>query len=240
MRMLSQIATQIRGSVGGLCFTANRFYPIVGRARQGPKRIMTNYQVNIRSAMSGAIAAWNALTPASRGAWQTYASSVPFTGPLGVYYITGLNMFIRSFILLTYMNTRFAAGLVDTWEWGGVVMIGEPDIGPIVVTDYVGPGTGIAISVTNECGIDCNCLIRVSPSFTPARQKSPGIWDQNLSRVENCPTGVSTLIEIDDLVEDGVYFISCRPLTEYFADLLEPPIATTEYVLRSIAETVSP
>lgn len=237
-RLLSIVASQIRGSIGGLTFSGGPQHSIIARARMGPKRLMTNAQVSIRTTMSAASEAWNTFSQAQKNLWNQYAESVTFTGPLGTYKINGRLMFIRSYNLVLYMNNTLGASLVETFDWSGITFVGLPNIGPIVESAYVGPGTGVAFSIINSTAFDAHALVRVSPSMPSARAKSPGVWDGSLTQVAAAPNGVSTLVEIDNLVEDGYYFVSIRCVTDY--DGASPHLVDNEIVLRLQAVTTGP
>lgn len=239
-RMTSLIASQIRGSIGGVTYTATRTKSIVMKVRQGPKRIMTNLQVLVRTSMSAAIAAWNGLAQSDRDAWASYAASLTFTSPLGdTYSPTGLQAFIRSYIPVTYMNEQLAAGLDDDWNWGGVVQIGEPNVGPIKAATPAGPGTGFGISIAVTPNLDMTAFIRVSSSYTAAREKSPGRWISGLTQIAALTGATTNLIDILDLVEGGVYFASVRVVQNQITGLDTPPLATKEFVIRAVAEVVA-
>lgn len=238
-RILSQIATVIRGSIGGITFSADRSNAITARARTGPKRIMTNLQVLTRTIMTACISLWNGLTDSERSQWNSYALSVTFTGPFGDYHITGLQMFIRCVSPVLYMNIQLGAGLTETFTWSGPVMAGEPNVGPISASSLVSVGTGIAFTVQNNNAVDAEILYKVSPPYTKARNKCPRVWDNSLTGNFTATSGLGTLNEVLNLVEGAIYFVSIRPVQIYDAVSGFPPIADIETILRIEAETVA-
>src|SRR3990172_5075716 len=102
MRMQSQIGTVMRGSVGGLTFTAGRNHAIICRSRVGPARLSTNRSALVRTCLQATQAEWKALSEADRILWDQYALTVTFSGPLGNYTITGQQMFVRTLSITFY------------------------------------------------------------------------------------------------------------------------------------------
>jgi len=233
-KMTSLLAAQISGSFGGLTFFKGRNHAIQIRARNGPARLPTNYTSLLKTCMSAAITLWRSQTEAVRAAWAAYALTVSFSGPLGNYYLTGMTMFLRSFIPLYYYNTRGLSTIALVPD-SAIPISGLQDVGPIIEADYVGPGTGVALSVTNTTGIDAVALLRVSHPWDATKLKSPGIWDTALSQAVDCPDAAATLVEIDSLVEDAFYFVSIRMAQDGGSNKID-----NEYIFRMQALTVAP
>lgn len=229
-KFVSQIATSIRGSIGGITFTATRNHAIVGRSRVGPARQSTNIGNVIRTSLQFAQSIWRTLTDSQRQSWAYYAQTCTFTGPQGTYTLTGLQMFIRTLAAAEFWN--LVAGGTFVVTGAPPIASGLPNIGPIVEAAYVGPGTGVALSVTNQSGLDASALLRISPPWGVGRMKNPNIWNTSLDQIVACPDAASTLVEIDDLVEDAVYFVSIRMMTD------DAPLRVdTEYIFRLVAVT---
>jgi hypothetical protein len=106
MRMLSQLATVARGSVGGVTFTANQHHAIVCRARVSPVNPMTQRQSQMRAAFGDAQSLYEALSAADKLAWQDYADTLTFEGPLGNYSVTGRSVCLGNLATALYLDDR--------------------------------------------------------------------------------------------------------------------------------------
>jgi hypothetical protein len=93
--------TEFRGSIGGVTFSRNQAGTF-GRIRKKPRYQATTPAQTIASALSYYTAIWGyLLTVAQRNAWVALAAATPWTNRLGqTYYPTGLNLFVRSNVLL--------------------------------------------------------------------------------------------------------------------------------------------
>lgn len=95
------LASEVRGSIGGVTFTAGRFGKVV-RARSSPVHSPTNLRTYWKGLLSYDIAHWtNTLSEQQRTDWRNLAAATWFTNSLGEdYHPTGLNLYVRSNSLL--------------------------------------------------------------------------------------------------------------------------------------------
>lgn len=93
----SQIATEIRGSVGGLTFTRTSSGLTI-RARATPTDPRPPRGLTTRGSFARLANLWpNLLTPTQRDDWNTYAANVTLTNSLGdAINVSGANMFLRT------------------------------------------------------------------------------------------------------------------------------------------------
>jgi len=110
-KALSQVYTTIRGSVGGVTYTANSYHPIVIRSRTAPVNPKTNTQERWRESFGRAIAEWRGFPTAGRVAWNGYAESLEYSGPTGSYNVPGRQAFVGP---RTMLNVAEASGEVVT------------------------------------------------------------------------------------------------------------------------------
>lgn len=98
---LGGMIAEIRGSVGGTTFARNRG-GAYARNRSVPLNPASVAQARVRQVFGDLAQRWSqTLTPAQRGAWETYADNVPLPNSLGeLRNVTGLNMYQRSNALL--------------------------------------------------------------------------------------------------------------------------------------------
>jgi len=231
-RLLSQIATQMRGSVGGITYTANQWYQIIARARTSPVNPGTSNQTIIRSVMAYLSAAWEGLSDAVKQQWQDYADTCIYQGPLGNYTLGGRQMFIACMSIPGYCNSRglYAFGAVFTPP----AIPGFYDIGPVQTTSYVGPGIGIALSITNETGEDGVAFVERSFAFPTSRNRFKGPFLSSSAQAVAVGTGAATKIEFDNLTPDLIYFTRVRCVTE------DPPYRiSAQHFLRHTAVEVT-
>jgi len=231
-KMLSQIATIIRGSVGGVTFTANQFQQIIMRAKTSPVNPSTTRQGWIRTALGAASQQWNILTDPMREAWNDYADTLQFTGPLGAYSMPGRQIMVGNCCFILYCNNFLAVPLVLDYEAPTA-----PGFAAYEVVKTVAPaaGVGFAVSLTNSSGLDMTALVERSIAFNPARQRYKGPFLSSTAVAVPTPDSTSALIEFQGLQEDAVYFVrirGCETETNYRL--------TQETILRVVAEAYVP
>jgi len=233
-KLLSQVATTLRGSVGGITYTANQWHAILMRARVSPVNPNTTHQSEIRSAFAGAQGAWLALSDTERELWDDYALTCVYPGPLGNYTIPGRLMFAACYGWAKYLETRGIASIV----------VGDlpPSIPGWLPVDAVTPshpatpGTGVAVSVTITGTESVTVIAEVSWAFNPTRYRFKGPFKSStLQGIEAVAPGQSVLLEFLGLAEDLVYFIRVRCITS-----AEPHRISAEYIVRCVAETIGP
>lgn len=95
------LVSEVRGSIGGTTFTAGRFGNVV-RQRRSPIHAPTVRRHTYKSLFATVIAHWvSTLNQGQRDAWDTLAAATDFTNSLGeTYHPTGLNLYVRSNVLL--------------------------------------------------------------------------------------------------------------------------------------------
>ena len=76
------LATDARGSMGGMTFTKNR-YGAVARTKVSPVQPRTALQTQRRNLFTVLSKAWRALSPIQRAAWNTWAASNPISDVFG-------------------------------------------------------------------------------------------------------------------------------------------------------------
>jgi len=231
-KFLSQVYTAIRGSVGGVTYTANQWHPLISRARVSPVNPATPNQGAIRSSLAQASGAWKQLTQAARDLWDAYADTCEYTGPLGVYKIPGRQMFVACIALAQYINVRGLYTLTVTPTPPTIPGFYSP--GPIIPAAPSSVGTGVALSITNTTGIDGIALVERSIAFNGTRNRYKGPFLSATAQVVAIPSGVSTNIEFLGLEEDYVYFMRLRMLTD-----AAPFRNSAEYIFRGVAEVVA-
>jgi hypothetical protein len=226
-KLLSQVATVIRGSIGGVTFSANQFSPIIARAKTAPVNPRTTNQSIMRSAFSGACNDWNSLTDALRTGWGAYADTLQFEGPLGSYSVPGRQVMVGNLALVNYINAR------------GLAAISKVTTAPIfpgflnidsVVTATPASGTGVGVSISQSSPDDIYALVEISVPFNPARGRFQGPFQSETAQCVLCATSSSTLISFDGLAEDLIYFIRVRCVSAEPQHRVSP-----EYILRMAA-----
>ena len=231
-RFQSQVYTIIRGSVGGVTYTANQWHQLIARARTSPVNPSTTNQGVIRSAMGQVSSAWKNLTDAQRQAWDEYAQGCEYSGPMGKYSIPGRQMFCGVLSLAQYIDTRelYDLTIVPTPP----VIPGFFGIGPVISSTPITVGTGIALSVGNSTGEDGVALVERSRPFEASRLRYKGPFISETAIAEICTDAASTLVEMMELEVDKIYFTRIRCITE-----AAPFRISAEYIFRHTAVTIS-
>lgn len=136
------LGSQMSGAVGGIVASRNRSGPYF-RARAIPSNPNTEFQQEVRSAMSQLSARWSGvLTPDERSAWDAYSLNVPLTNRVGdPVNVGGLGMYQRCNI-----------PLIQTGQAGGVIIDTAPTI--YNLGEYTAPSIDSALAVSNALSIN--------------------------------------------------------------------------------------
>lgn len=229
-RLLSQIATVIRGPIGGIVFTANGSHSIVARARVSPVNPSTAPQTDIRTGFSFANQRWEDMTQAERDGWKDYAQSLVWEGPLGEYKVPGRQTWLANASFLQYLNNSGLATItvLDTPP----IVTGFSKFDLIQTQDPAVPGVGFDLNLAQTSGVNMAVLIQVSLGFNPTRERYKGPWANAQTRFLSLPSGVTTNVPITGLVDGQAYFFRVRGVTETVAHR-----GTSSFIGRHIAAT---
>jgi hypothetical protein len=231
-KMLSQVATAIRGSVGGITYTANASAAIIQRARVSPVNPRTQNQNRMRSAFSTAVAAWSSLTQAQRDAWESYAQTLTYSGPLGNYTPTGRQVFLGSYSTAKYLEVR---GLTITPGTGAPEDPGFLAIANLNITPGVVSGTGVTINCSNLTEEDLIVYAEISSAKDPARNYWTGPWNSASLDEVVLAAPSSGSIAFDNLTEGMKYFVKVRAISD-----TAPHRMSNLFILSELAETLGP
>lgn len=225
----SQVYTTIRGSVGGVTYTANQHQPLIAKARVSPVNPITEFQSIMRGAFSAASSFWRQITDAERLGWETYADTVNLPGPLGVHTVDGRTMFIRNVATAQYFQGRFPA------ISGGVAFTPPTILGPMdlfLVGTILPPlgNTGFGVSANSSEAEDWILYAEISRSFNADRRRFKGPFKgSTLSGVAQAGAGQAA-IQFDGLEAGKVYFVKIRA----FIDVDQHRLST-DHILRVVA-----
>jgi hypothetical protein len=232
-RLLSHIASIMRGSVGGITYSANQFHQIIARQRTAPVNPNTNYQAMIRADFSAASQLYNALSAADKVLWREYAETCIYSGPLGNYTIPGRQMALAVAGTCQYLTDRGVTltapvedpPLVPGWLGIGDLTIEAPGAGL----------TGFNISIYNPNDEAVIFFAFCSFAFSPSRMRYKGPFISE--RLENVSinAGATDTISFTGLIEDMAYFASVRGI-----NVASPHRLTQLQIVRAIAETTAP
>lgn len=232
-KILSQIDSIRRGSVGGITYSANQWHQIIARARTAPVDPSTVNQGIIRSAMSFISSLWTNLSDEQRTAWDNYAETCVYSGPLGQYTITGRLMAMAALILPMYCNSRELIELVASAI--PPVLPGFFTPGPINVIPYAGdPGIGIGLSIGNTTGEDGVAFVERSFAFNPSRNRFKGPFLSGPAQAVDLPDETSAALYFTGLAKDFVYFTYVRTFTK-----VAPFRISASYIFRHVANEVT-
>jgi hypothetical protein len=230
-KALSHVHSSIRGSVGGLTYSANQYAQILLKTRIAPVQPNTAAQTLVRSCVNEASLRWRLLTDAQRLAWDLYAQTVTYVGPQGTYQLTGRQIFIAGISLQAYAVALGCAGASiddDPPTVSGKYVVGTiaPAIGP-------SPGTGIGFSVVNGTGVAGAMLVNVSPPQPVTRNRYKGPWDNDLTVIKPLPATASSMFTIACGPASAIFFVRLR-----FVTLATPARVSSVEYLRLTAATL--
>jgi len=231
-KMLSIVGSVIRGSVGGITYSANQYAQIYIKSRTAPVQPDTNPQTLQKSCLAAGSLEWLGLTDTARAGWENYALTVQYQGPLGNYNLSGRSIFLAGY---TLQKRAVASGLVGaTLVTTAPTTPGRISLGVVAPATYVGPGTGIGFDIGNPSDDDIDTLINVSPPQNPTRMRYKGPWDSTLTQWQTCPDATDSNWEIDDLAVGMAYFVRIRPVAH-----AKSPRIGIETIIRCVAATVA-
>lgn len=231
-KILSQVDTIRRGSVGGITYTANQWHQIIARQRTAPVDPATNNQTIIRTVVSQLSAAWENQTDEVRQAWDDYAATCVYQGPLGTYTIPGRQMFIACLSIPGYCQSRGLHPFGAVFTPPAIPGFYNP--GPVYVSDPTTPGIHIALSVLNETGEDGVALIQRSFAFPASRNRFKGPFLSHTAVAVDIPDGAATLVELPVPTPDLIYFTIIRLVTE-----LPPYRISSQHYLRHVGVEIA-
>ena len=229
-RMLSPIASILRGSIAGLTFSANQWHQIIVRAKTSPVNPATTNQTHIRTAFSAAANEWNLITQTQRDLWDNYADTLVYEGPLGTYNVPGRQVFIGSFSFLKYINNRALDTIVIPSSAPGTPGFGKID--SITSDDPAVPSTGFDVNVSQSMGENMSVIVERSVGFNPSRERFKGPWVTADMKYIDLVSGVTAHTSFIELTEGNAYFFRVRGCTNDTEMLLAVP-----YIGRHIAAT---
>jgi hypothetical protein len=228
-RLLSPIASVIRGSVAGLTFAANQYHQIIVRQKTAPVNPATTNQTLIRNSFAAGATAWLDMTQTQRDGWDAWAQTVNFSGPMGDYNVPGRQNFMAIWSFIQYLTAR---GL---YAFSPAVTVpaksGRPTVSSISLVDAVAPDVGFSISITNDLDEDLVCYAERSGAFTESRNNYKGPFLPETGQAVSCPASTSARIDFYDLPEDNVYFVKLRFIVE------DPPHRLSiDHILRAVSK----
>lgn len=230
----SPVYSTIRGSVGGLTYSANQFQSLIVRQRVSPVNPNTTQQSNVRSAFAGAETLWQGLSDSERSAWDDYASSLIFTGPLGTYTVPGRQVCIGNVGNALYLQTRgLALGTVDA---SPPLIPGFLDIADVDASTPASPSIiGIALTFTYTGSEDAFGYAVRSAAFSAARYSPKCPYNSSTLAGTAVTPPASGLIEFTGLGDGQIYFMKFRAITE------NPPFRLSAlYYVRMAAVDTTP
>jgi hypothetical protein len=210
-KILSQIATVIRGSIGGITFLANGSQSIVARARVSPVNPNSAAQTDIRTGFSFAQQRWEDMDQAERDGWEDYADSLVWEGPTGSYSVPGRQVWTGNASFLQFLNNSGLATITIFDTPPTVTGFAKFDL--IQSADPGAPGTGFDLNLLQTSGDPMDVLINVSLGFNPTRNRYKGPWADAQTRYIQLASGVTVNIPIDGLTEGQAYFFRVRGVT---------------------------
>lgn len=230
MRMLSNIATIARGSVGNLTFTANQHHQIIVREKVTPADPNTSYQQKIRTGLTWAVQQWTLRSDAQRTAWDNYASGLLFPGPLGKYTLSGRSVYLGIMSLWRYLYLTSGAGLAPNhWPSPYPGFLGYKHL---LVLPPDTAGTGFDIRMRNPNPEAIQFLGCISPEFTATRNRYKGPFLGASMMWYQASTNAYARLRFRGLNAGGIYFVKTRIISTHLYKRLGPI-----FYLRAIAET---
>jgi len=196
-KIVSHIASSIRGSIAGITYLTTPSGAIIARQRVIPVNPNTSAQAKIRSALGGAAFQWTTLTDAQRKAWNDAAGTTSYL--LGRAISTpgdGRALFVATGSFVKYL---YAQGILDT-SFDGVApnTTGVPPLQVINIAYGGAAGTtGMSVKLVNEHeSRDMRCLIWKGVQVNASRGYYDGPWDSADIGIEEVGAGSTSAVNI--------------------------------------------
>lgn len=231
-RALSQVYSQIRGSVGGVTYLANQWHQIVARARTSPVDPSTTNQNKVRQSFSGAAVDWLAQTEANRLLWDEYAQSLTYPNPLGNQTMPGRLVFMSN---ISFMRYVYARGFTLTTN--AKTPPTEPgflSLDPLVIAAPGAPGTGVSVSVGNPNTEDISVFLWRSRPFAQTRNTYKGPWSSSSMGQLDVSAASTGSYDFSVGSDDQVCFVYGRAIVDDGSKRLSEP-----FILRGIIDTTT-
>ena len=211
-RILSPVWSVIRGSIGGITYSANQFHQIIARVKTAPVNPNTGKQSAIRSAFSGAVAQWNIISQITRDGWDDYALSLVFEGPLGPYSVPGRDVFIANITVALFLQSQVAVPAVVLFD--APVLSGFLNIENVTSILFAQAGaTGISFGFTQPGAEDVIGYSQRSRAFGQSRNRFKGPFLSATIQEEVLVAPQSIFMDFVGLIEDKKYFMNPRFIT---------------------------
>lgn len=231
-KFLSQVYTTIRGSVGGITYTANQFQALVARARVSPTDPQSTFQSQMRSAFAGAEQLWQNLTAAQRTGWQDYASSLVHTGPTGTYFVPGRQVFIGIMSTAIYLKNRGAS--IGALTGTPPTIPGFLDVDNVTTaTPSVAGDTSVSFGMTFNGVEDVVAYAYRSPAQNQSRNSYKRAYSSSTLNAIDIVAPASIIGNFLGLTADLAYFMKIRAITAQ-----APYRQSATYYLRQVAVAV--
>ncbi len=233
MRMLSHIASNMLGSVGGITYLNNPFHQIVARQRTVPVQPNTENQVKAKASFSAGVQAWEQASDADRDLWAAFAATVTFQGPLGPYHPTGRMLAIAQFQITGYLLNRGIAGFIGDNDMDPPVDPGMLVMTNPTILDPDPVATGFQIRINNDTGESVVLYAQRSFKQSSARNFYKGPWVSSTLDSAVIVDAANGNVEFDGLDEGGIYFVKFR-----IVSIALPRRYSQEGILRAVAVDV--
>lgn len=233
MKVLSHIHSIMRGSVGGITYTANPFHAIIARARVSPVNPMTSRQAQIRGAFGDASVLFENLLSPDQQAWEDYAKTLEYQGPLGPYTLPGRQVCLSNVGTALYLDDRgvtMAAPTAEPPTAPGFLSLADLDV------VAASPGeTGFGISLRNNNSEGINAFSFRSIAFPSTRNRFKGPFLTESMKYTLVAPAATVVLYFHELNAGSVYFASVRAITA------APPFRISQlFILRAIAAATAP
>lgn len=212
-KFLSQVYTQIRGSVGGITYLTTPAGAMIARARVIPVNTPTPYRSAIQGAFTAAVSGWQALPVAKRLLWSVWAQANGGTR-------TGREEFMAGGTFKEYGILTVPTG------WPVIVatndpptFVGHPSITFISVPFITAALTGCSFQVQNNSALQVAAICEISPALSTARNYWKGPWLPVFSLGASILPGVKKKFDFSGLIAGERYFARVRVMT----NVIVPP-----------------
>lgn len=223
--------SDMRGSLAGITFTKGIYPGVVARKKVSPVNPNTTLQSVSRSSFSGAVQLYNDLSDSDRVLWDVYGDSVTYPGPLGDYTISGRLSCIAA--MQFTLNESLRLGNVADVLPSPPSIMGKLNLINVNVDVIVAPtSTGLRIGFENPVAEDIVVVGSISRHFQPTRNTFKGPFQASTLQSTVVLGGATGSLDFFDLVEDGIYFIQIRGVTE-----TAPHRISSLFIVRGVAIT---
>jgi len=229
----SQLFSEIRGSIGGLTYTATKQHKIVAKPHQKPSGATQKFWTTTKYLMMVGNWRWVHMFKETRNQWRAAAwhewelNKYSKTRAASKAYFLQQYCYAARAYILGWIAYDPDVGIPFEWTWGSIFH--DP------VTPILGPGTGFNVVVWNGTHRDLHLVMQRTVPYLPTKYSIGRRLDPNWHRVELVTVNWGSNVWFSDGEDGAAYWVKVKAISAE-----SPPLITNVLWIRGIAKPFVP